>query len=79
MRKVDEMEQPTSCLNKAGGDEPLFVLRAKDPEAPETVRTWASNARTRGTHEPEKIAEAFALADEMVAWRAENVPTAAKA
>lgn len=74
MRKIDEIEQPTSCLNKARAEEPLFVLRAKDPEAPDTVRTWANNARTRGTHEPEKIAEAFAAAEAMETYRRENFP-----
>lgn len=74
MRKLDEMDEPTSCLNKARPEEPLFVLRAKDPEAPDTVRTWANNARTRGTHEPEKIAAAFVLAEEMETYRREHHP-----
>lgn len=71
--KKDELANPASCINKAADDEPVFVLRAKDPEAVETVRTWASNARTRGTHEPEKIDEAFQLADQMAAWRLAKV------
>ena len=63
MRKIDEIEQPASGLNKARAEEPLFVLRAKDPLAPAVVRTWANNAEATGAHEPEKIAEARALAD----------------
>lgn len=78
VRKLDEIEQPTSCLNKAAPEEPIFVLRAKDPEAPDTVRTWANNARTRGTHEPEKIAEAFALAEQMDEYRRRVHPAPAK-
>jgi DNA-directed RNA polymerase subunit RPC12/RpoP len=74
VRKIDEVEIPTSCFNKAAPEEPIFVVRAKDPEAPDTVRTWANNAQTRGTHEPEKIAEAFALADRMEAYRREKFP-----
>lgn len=69
MRKIDEIEQPTSCLNKSRAEEPLFVLRAKDPLAPAVVRTWANNAETTGAHEPEKIAEARALADAMEEYR----------
>ena len=79
MKKKDEVANPKSCLNKAGVDEPLFVIRAKDPEAPDTVRTWANNARTRGTHEPEKIDAAFALAAEMAEWREKNGPAEKKA
>jgi hypothetical protein len=69
MRKIDEMEQPTSCLNKARAEEPLFVLRAKDPVAPFAVRAWADVAEARGAHEPAKIAEARALADQMDTYR----------
>lgn len=69
MRKIDEIEQPASCLNKARAEEPLFVLRAKDPLAPAVVRTWANNAEATGAHEPEKIAEARALADAMDEYR----------
>lgn len=69
MRKIDEIEQPTSCLNKARAEEPLFVLRAKDPLAAGTVRAWANAAEISGQHEPEKIAEARALADNMEQYR----------
>jgi hypothetical protein len=69
MRKLDEIEQPTSCLNKAAEDEPLFVLRAKDPNAPATVEEWARRAEESGAHEPWKIAEARALAEQMREWR----------
>jgi PRTRC genetic system protein C len=65
--KQDELMRPTSCLNKAEPHEPLFVLRAKDPLATQTVRHWATMAE--GTHEPEKIAEALKLADSMEGWR----------
>lgn len=73
-KKGVEATNPESCFNKAADDEPVFVLRAKDERAPETVRTWAHNSKTFGTHEPEKIEDAFRLADEMEAWRAANVP-----
>lgn len=67
MKKRDELTSPTSCFNKAHSDEPVFVLRAKDPLGPQAVRHWATMAD--GVHEPEKIKEAYALADEMEQWR----------
>lgn len=73
MKKRDEIEQPSSCLNKAAEDEPVFVLRAKDPIAPEAVETWARQSELSGAHEPRKISEARALAQSMREWRTENV------
>lgn len=40
MRKIDELKDPTSCLNKAKDDEMLFVLLSRDQAAAETVRFW---------------------------------------
>lgn len=73
MKKRDEIEQPNSCLNKAAEDEPVFVLRAKDPIAPAAVEEWARQAQQTGRHEPAKIEEARALAASMRAWRTEHV------
>lgn len=78
MKKRDEMEQPTSCLSKAAPDEPIFVLRGKDPIGADVVRTWASKAESEGHHEPAKIAEAREFADEMDAYR-ERLTEAANA
>lgn len=69
MKKRDEIEQPNSCLNKAADHEPLFVLRGKDAIAPEVVEKWAQRAEELGIHEPRKIAEARALANQMREWR----------
>lgn len=77
MIKRDELRHPTSCLNKAAPDEPVFVLRAKDPLAAQTVRHWATMAQ--GEHEDHKREEAVKLADEMDQWRAKNVPAPARA
>lgn len=68
MEKFKELSNPQSCLNKAAYDEPVFVLRAKDPLAAQTVLLWAEMA-AGGLHEPEKIAEAVALANRMGEWR----------
>lgn len=70
--KTQEFNTPTSCLNKAKPHEPLFVLRAKDPHAAQTVRNWA--VMSVGTHEPAKIEEAYKLADQMDDWRRKEYP-----
>lgn len=74
MLKSKELATPTSCLNKAAADEPLFVLRAKDPVAAMTIRHWATMAA--GTHEPEKIADAIAVAELMEVWQTRQTPEA---
>ncbi len=40
MRKVEELSNPTSCLNKAQDGEWLFVLLGRDVAAPLAVRAW---------------------------------------
>ena len=75
MLKQNELRKPSSCLNKASFDEPIFVLRAKDPHAPQAVRLWATMAI--GHHEQDKINEAVELADHMEKWRSANVPQTA--
>jgi len=76
MLKKDELKNPTSCLNKAAADEPIFVLRAKDENAAQTVRLWAT--MSTGFHEHAKIKEAEALAQQMDDWRKRNVALAAR-
>ncbi len=73
MFKCQELIDPRSCLNKADTLEPLFVLRAHDPVAPQTIRHWATMAE--GLHEQEKIVEALRAADAMEQWlQNENAP-----
>lgn len=55
------------CFKKAADDEPIFVLRATDNLAPDTVRAWASSARCRGVN-LKKVKDALQVADEMEAW-----------
>lgn len=73
MLKKDELRNPTSCLNKAAPDEPVFVLRGKDIIAAATVRHWATMAA--GTHEASKVTEATSLANQMEDWCKRNVPS----
>jgi hypothetical protein len=42
MTKDENLNDPNSCLNRAQGDEPIFVLRANDEIAPIVIRHWAS-------------------------------------
>lgn len=40
MRKLDELSNPQSCLNRAKPHEMVFVLKAHDITAPDTIRDW---------------------------------------
>lgn len=40
MIKVQELTDPTSCINKARDNELLFVLLARDKAAPAAIRAW---------------------------------------
>lgn len=57
------------CYKAAEPDEPMFVLLARDPQAPDLVRQWA--ARRQNT-ESKKAKEAFDCANAMIKWRKEN-------
>lgn len=67
MIKLDEIYSPLSCLNRAADDEPVFVLRANDPAAADTIRWWAT--RAYGIHELEKRRDAMECANQMEIWR----------
>ena len=56
-----------ACYDRAGMDEPIFVLRAQDRLAAGVVRQWADAAELGGT-KPEIVAEARSVANEMDAW-----------
>lgn len=60
-----------SCYEKAHIDEPLFVLRAQDATAPETVEFWLSlNPHLQHTA---KGYEAQELANQMRKWQDERL------
>lgn len=62
------------CYEKAGPDEPMFVLLARDPAAGETIRFWmAERERVTGVTEVEQIQEAMDCAQAMDDWYEENV------
>lgn len=70
MIKKDELANPQSCLNKAADDEPIFVLRAKDPAAVNTILHWIKVRYDLALNGPKdaKIQEALALAKQMDEW-----------
>jgi hypothetical protein len=60
------------CYENAAPDEPMFVLLARDPQAPALVWRWARVRALRGESK-EKVQEAMRCADEvapvtMAAW-----------
>lgn len=75
MIKHKELSDPASCLNKAEPDEPVFVIRAKDPLAAATIRHWVAMAYD--VHEPEKRAEAEAWIELAEDWRNRTLPEVA--
>lgn len=63
------------CYDKAEPDEPMFVLLARDPRAPELVQRWVAEARiSDDPRDAEKLQEALQCAEDMEAWRAKNRP-----
>ncbi len=68
MLKHQELSDPTSCINKAADNEPVFVLRANDPLASRVIRYWASLAPAGG-HELSKAVEAMQVATLVDSWR----------
>ena len=71
MNKSDELKNPISCLNKASPNEPIFVLRANDLIAPQTIKLWAAMAH--GEHEELKIQAALDLAESMENYQMQNL------
>lgn len=71
--KRDEIADPNSCLNRAAADEPIFVLRAKDPLAAKMVEDWSARSVIAGLHE-DRAPAAFRYAQAMRAWRKQHFP-----
>jgi len=71
--KRDEIADTHSCLNRAGADEPLFILRGKDPLAAKIIEEWAARAALAGLHN-DRFREAFRYAQAVRAWRKKNFP-----
>lgn len=74
MLKSSELKDPSSCLNRAADDEPVFVLLARDGAAPTAIRSWCNERIVSGknTVSDHQIREALAAADRMEQWRAKQ-------
>jgi hypothetical protein len=72
--KLEEQENPQSCLNKAKPDEPIFVMLGSDSLAPEVIRFWASLVIMRsGTEKSfDKARQALADAKQFEHYGAEH-------
>lgn len=57
------------CYEKADPDEPMFVLLARDPQAPALVTIWALDRQTVAGRDDEKAQEAMACVRAMNEWR----------
>jgi hypothetical protein len=53
MKKRNELADANSCLNRAGEDEYVFVLLARDAAAPIAIRAWIDERIRLGKNEPE--------------------------
>lgn len=71
-------EMLNGCFSKAMDDEPMFVLLARDAQAPKRVRDWATQRKAdislgkKPVTDQALVDEAFETADLMEEWRADN-------
>jgi len=82
MTKAEELialGEGRGCLANSAGDEPVFILVARDRTAPALVRDWADRVERLITNEGEmtldrrnKIALARRLASAMDDWQKAN-------
>ena len=59
----------SKCLKKAEYDEPIFVLRAKDPTAADTITHWVEINDSKNLQPIQKLREAQDIRAQMAAWR----------
>jgi hypothetical protein len=52
MLKIEEINQPDSCFNKARPNERIFILLARDPAAPRAIRSWVDARIALGKNAP---------------------------
>lgn len=71
MRKIDELANEESCLNRAKSNEMVFVLLGRDSAAPFAIRAWCEERILQGKNmaQDAQILEALAIADAMTRER----------
>jgi len=60
------------CYLNAEPDEPMFVLLARDPDAPRLIESWANNRKRAKPNDPDNdrmVDEALNCALDMEEWR----------
>ena len=69
MKKIDEINDPNSCLNRANANEHIFTLLGRDICAAETIRFWCQKRVQCKKNEPgdAQILDALRDADEIEA------------
>jgi len=61
------------CYANADDDEPMFVLLARDRNAPATIRYWIDQRASQDGADPVKLQEAWDCAEAMDDWREQHV------
>lgn len=69
--KRDLLDDPTSVLNRAADDEPLFILRSTDRSTIQSVQAWITNAIAMGVPET-KIVGAQRIVIDIMRWQRAN-------
>jgi hypothetical protein len=69
MTKRELIEDPQSCLNNTGDEEPVFLLRARDVLAPKVVRLWVTLLKMETDEHNEKASQAYTLSNQMLTWQ----------
>lgn len=64
----DRIQDPANIIPE---DEPVFLLRASDTVAPDTVRSWAMRAKSIGASD-EIVKAAVMQASRMDAWQIQH-------
>lgn len=67
---VRDLRNNAGCIGRTAGDEPVFLICARDPLGGPIVRNWASGAIAHRVN-PDKIADALRIASAMDAWHIE--------
>ncbi len=72
---MNTLENPSKhdCRKKLLPDEPIFILRGKDPNASKTIHYWVAGYLQRGGRNLKKVCEALDLAQQMEEWRKEHI------
>lgn len=67
MKKIDQLKNPNSCINRAMDDEPTFVLLGRDVAASNTIRHWVRQRiwQQKNSSNDPQILEALETAKEM--------------